>query len=139
MHRVVFKFLSLAIVLSIPALAGAARGPAYEQDLIDRVQAVFALDTDVIRREGYEGPPLKCGTPLISEIKAAWPDLSESTRSMIAAVLKVERPELSEYYDTPDGLFRIHFDRTGADSVDMDYGVGEGNVPTYVLRCADLL
>jgi hypothetical protein len=140
---VVLKLYSL--VLSVLVLAfwaapvGAAVDVSYERALVERVQAAFGHDGDPGDYTEDAALPMRCGTPLILEIKAHWSELTVETQRLIAAIVQVERPILDEYYDTPDGLFRLHFNRSGEDSVDMDHGVGEGNVPVYVLSCAELL
>ena len=113
---------------------------SYEEGLIARVEATFGAETRTAAGTAPEaGGVIKCATPLVYEIKMNWPVLSESTRQKIAGLMAAGRPVLDEYYDTPDGHFRIHFTRTGIDSVNMSFGVGSANVPNYVLRCASLM
>ena len=112
----------------------------YERDLIDRVQAAFGNQMAPSTGDRGIGPAgLRCGTPLLMEIKWAWPNLTEPTRAAIANMVQLSRPTLAEYYDTPDGHFRVHFSRTGTDAINMSYGVGDGNVPVYILNCAHIL
>jgi len=138
--RKIETFLLCGVLLSLTATAAPAAVDAdYERGLVERVATAFAHEqppSDLLA-SGY--PSQRCGTPIMMEIKRVWPDLSDDARRAITASVQTDRPDLPEYYDTPDGLFRIHYSRTGPDSVDMDYGVGEGNVPVYVLNCADLL
>lgn len=114
-----------------------ALSSAYEDDLIRRAEAQFGLSA-ALQAGAEPAQPTKCGTPLVYEIRMAWADLSPETRRLMASVGVLERPDLDEYYDfeIADGRFRIHYTRTGLDSVDMSYGVGEGDVPVYVLKCA---
>lgn len=140
MRRLTVPLVLLAVVtLAIPEVLVAAN-PAYEQGLIDRVTAAFGPQAPAVTEPGAErGPHRRCGSPLLLEIRIAWPELSEPTRQAIAAQVQFDRPQLSEQYDTPDGRFRLHFNRTGDDSVNMSYGVGAGDVPVYILNCVDLL
>lgn len=108
----------------------------YEAQLIDRVEHAFGSGAYAASAEPAQ--TIKCGTPLVYEVFTEWPNLSEATRTRLRATISDDRPSLDETYDfsTPEGSFRIHYTRTGNDSVDMNYGVGEGNVPNYVLTCA---
>ncbi|MEW5702502.1 MAG: MXAN_6640 family putative metalloprotease [Candidatus Zixiibacteriota bacterium] len=135
-HSVVLLCLAASVLIgTAPAFAG---NPAYEQDLINRVTMAFGAG---IRPEPVPepGPHRRCGSPLLLEVRIAWPELSESARQAISVQVQTTRPQLSEYYDTQDGRFRLHFNRTGPDSIDMVYGVGPGNVPVYILKCDSLL
>lgn len=129
--------LVLLVFLVLPASVAIAADAAYERDLFARVQSAFApagprvIDGIDVHRT--------CVTPLLLEIRLNWTELSESVRARIASVAAFARPDLAEFYDTPDGRFRLHFSRTGADSVNMSFGVGEANVPNYVLSCAEIL
>lgn len=111
---------------------------AFETDLVSRASSVFgSLGTDIVPDR-----PVKCATPLAYEIRMTWPALSAGTRQQLSEIINLqERPVLDEFYDhdTPEGSFRIHYSRTGTHAVDMSFGVGEGNVPVYVLRCAAFL
>jgi hypothetical protein len=124
------------IMLAAPLAQGASR--QYEDDLIQRAEAM----SDRIHglTAGIDERPIKCGTPLLYEIRMAWPQLSPQTQNRLAALALVDRPELDEVYDfvTTEGShgFRIHYTRAGFDSVDLSEGLGEGGVPVYVLKCA---
>ena len=133
------RAIMLCLVASWAADATAAVDAAYQQSLIERVRQLFPSPATTQPDSDNSATTVKCGTPLILEVWHAWPDLNEETRRILGAAIQLERPELNEIYDTPDGLFRLHYSRTGADSVDMTDGVGAGNVPIYVLNCADLL
>ncbi len=132
--RIQSVFLVLFALFSVPAFAADA---AYERDLFERVQSAFAPGGPRIV-DGIE-VHRTCVTPLLLEIRLNWPDLSEATRAQIAGIVAFDRPDLAEFYDSPDGRFRLHYSRTGTDSVNMSYGVGAGNVPNYVLNCAEIL
>lgn len=130
--------LTLAICLTLlSASTVLAADAAYERDLVDRAQATFAPSGPLVV-DGIRVHRL-CGSPLLLEIRLNWHNLTESTRAQLAAIVQFERPILPEFYDTPDGNFRIHFARTGSDSVNMSFGVGAGNVPIYILNCAEIL
>ncbi|MEW5873945.1 MAG: MXAN_6640 family putative metalloprotease [Candidatus Zixiibacteriota bacterium] len=127
--------LFLVSTLLLMPSDGLAAGAAYESDLVLRAEAVFGgLRTGVA-----PDAPVKCGTPLAYEIRMAWPNLSAGARERLSEIVQLaERPQLDEFYDvdTPEGDFRIHYTRTGTHAIDMSFGVGEGNVPVYVLKCA---
>lgn len=131
--RITLVLLVLLVFFSSAAFAADA---AYERDLVDRVHSAFASGPRIV--EGIE-VHRSCVSPLLLEIRLNWPELSEAARAEIASVAAFDRPELAEFYDTPDGKFRIHFSRSGADSVNMSFGVGAGNVPNYILNCAEIL
>ncbi len=135
------RLLPVVVAFLCAFSASTSRGSdsAYENNLIERASATFGRVGQASGMEpGFE-QVIKCGTPLIYEIRMNWPNLSAPTRAKIASVVSLERPVLAERYDTPDGRFRIHFTRYGSDSVNMTFGVGAGRVPNYVLRCAALL
>ncbi|HWO57501.1 MAG TPA: MXAN_6640 family putative metalloprotease, partial [bacterium] len=131
--------LALSVLPTLLVFVPAARAAdaAYERDLISRLEAAFAPAGSVI----VDGIPVHrtCASPLLLETRLRWPDLSAATRAQIAGVVDFDRPALPELYDTPDGLFRIHYTRTGSDSVNLSFGIGPGNVPNYVLNCAEIL
>ncbi|GAB4317805.1 MAG: hypothetical protein Kow0074_06620 [Candidatus Zixiibacteriota bacterium] len=144
MHSRKYWFGVLFWTCAVFALVGAtsaalAADSDYERDLIERVRATFGRIDMAAGAEPVT--PIKCGTPLAYEIRQVWPNLSPGAKFQIAADVDTARPQLDEFYDvdTPEGNFRIHYSRTGSDSVDMSYGVGEGNVPVYVLKCAAYL
>ncbi|MBD3297372.1 MAG: hypothetical protein GF341_01860 [candidate division Zixibacteria bacterium] len=125
------------VVLAGFTSASHAADSDYERDLIERVRATFGRIGMAASAEPVI--PIKCGTPIAYEIRQAWPTLTPWAKQQIAADVDTTRPQLDEFYDfeTPEGNFRIHYTRTGPDAVDMSFGVGEGNVPVYVLTCAD--
>jgi len=129
--RTTTVLIALFAVALLLVRSASASDAAYERDLVDRVQAAF-VSPHVPAGEHI------CVSPLLLEIRLAWPNLTEVTKAAISSAVLFDRPVLPEQYDTPDGHFRIHFTRTGTDSVNMSFGVGPGNVPTYVLNCADI-
>lgn len=137
--RVSSVLLALSVLSTFLVLVPAAQAAdaAYERDLISRLEAAFAPAGPLT----VDGIPVHrtCVSPLLLETRLRWPDLSEATRAQIASVVDFDRPVLPEFYDTPDGLFRLHYARTGIDSVNLSFGIGPGNVPNYVLTCAEIL
>ncbi|MBI5868497.1 MAG: hypothetical protein HZB43_09450, partial [candidate division Zixibacteria bacterium] len=136
--------LVTALLLLATAVAVQAAPEAYENDLIARTEATFGAPARMAASVEPGGSDVvKCATPLVYEIKMNWPNLTPATREKISGIMAFDRPVLDEYYDfdTRDtaGHFRIHFSRTGDNAVNMTYGVGAGNVPNYVLRCAALM
>jgi hypothetical protein len=109
---------------------------AYEQQVVERVKAVFSLEApEEVKR------PI-CATPIFLEINFNRHRFSAKTAELLRAY--VSRPDFEgepEYvYDTPSGHFKIHYARTGADAVfqpDVDDNPQDG-VPDYVNRCADI-
>ncbi len=134
LSRISSFLLALIVLFCSPAFAADV---AYESDLVERVQSAFAPGGPRIV-DGIE-VHRTCVSPLLLETRLHWHELSEATRTEIAGIAAFNRPILSEFYDTPDGRFRIHFSRNGADSVNMSFGVGAGNVPNYILNCAEIL
>ncbi len=137
--RVPSVLLALSVLSTLPVFVPAARAAdaAYERDLIARLEAAFTPAGPL----AVDGIPVHrtCASPLLLETRLRWPDLSAATRARIAGVVAFDRPVLPEFYDTPDGLFRIHYARTGSDSVNLSFGIGPNNVPNYVLNCAEIL
>lgn len=132
--RIALVQLLLLVLFAEPASAADA---AYERVLIDRVQSAFAPSGPMVV-EGIE-VQRTCGSPLLLELQQRWPELSLAAQAQIAGLVAFDRPVLPEFYDTPDGQFRIHFARSGADSINMSFGVGAGNIPVYILNCAEIL
>ncbi len=140
-----FHVTLVASVFLLATAVGVQAAPEdYESGLIARTEATFGAPARMAASSGPAGADvIKCATPLVYEIKMNWPNLTPATRERISGIMAFERPALDEYYDfdTRDtaGHFRIHFSRTGDNAVNMTYGVGAGNVPNYVLRCAALM
>lgn len=129
-----------ALIIIAFSQTALASSPEYEQDLINRVRDAFTATPD-LAAAGGQYVPVKCGTPIVSEVRWAWPDLTENARTQLSAYVQADRPDLPEYYDhdTPAGSFRIHYTRTGIDSVNLSFGVDGDNVPIYVIKCAALI
>jgi len=86
---------------------------------------------------GQAPPGRYCGSSLIDYIHSHREQLSAGARAAITAALPgaLVRPGYTnpEFYDNPDVPFRIHFTRTGADSVrNASTDTAADGVPTYV-------
>lgn len=76
---------------------------------------------------------LKCGTSVIAQIRKEWAFLNESDRTFFSKVLS--RPVLDYSYVSPSGLFRLHYDMVGINTVptnDLDFS----SVPDYIEEAA---
>ena len=80
-------------------------------------------------RLSSENLPLKSGTLLIQEIKTNWDKISPNVQKILAKYL--QRPELNFSVLSPNGLFRIHYNKTGYDAVDLTDDNKNG-IPDYV-------
>lgn len=138
------RMIVTVLAFLVTATAVQAAPEAYESDLIARAASAFGGAAGLNSLGGPGGTEVvKCATSLVFEIKMNWPNLTPATRTKLSGLAIFDRPVLSEYYDfdTRDtaGHFRIHYSRTGDNAVNMSFGVGPGNVPNYVLRCAALM
>lgn len=71
--------------------------------------------------DDYE-PPVKCGTPAVLEFELNYDKLDKNLLKASGVTL-AERPTgLPLTYDTPSGIFRIHYTNTGDDAVRTDMG-----------------
>ncbi len=82
--------------------------------------------------------PMKCGTPVVLEIRSAWEQLGLSARSTLSPYF--QRPSTQHTFGSPSGHFKIHYDTSGLNAVyqparDTDPFDG---VPDYVNRCAEI-
>jgi len=108
-----------------------------EQEIIRNVLSIFEPESPLLQA-GEELEFRKCGTPIMAEAFSLWSQLSEETRALLRPYL-AERPQLEFFYDTPDGNFRIHYDTSGANGVDMSHGINAEGIPLYVDTCAQIL
>ena len=78
---------TLAALITFTSLwqVASAASPAYEDRLIQRAEALFG--TGGTMQAGAEpAQTVKCGTPLIYEIRLAWPNLTTETQDQLAAM-----------------------------------------------------
>jgi len=101
----------------------------YETFLVNSILAVFAPEELPQPYQTAEVKPLKCGTPLLMEIKHHWHSLSTHSKSKIEPFLN--RPDLSEEYISESGRFKIHFDRSGYHAVDAS-DANQNALPDFV-------
>ena len=119
-----------------PLVYAAGLSVEQEQQIIRDVLSIYQPESVLAAGEALEFR--KCGTSIMVEARRLWPRLSDETRARLSQYLE-ERPALALYYDTPDGHFRIHYDTTGADAVDLSRGRRTDGVPKYVDTCAYVL
>jgi len=87
-------------------------------------------------------PIIKCGTPYILQAMALSPEYRQAL-GYTASTMRPYMQELSEYFDSPGGHFRIHYTAsdTSRHQINMTYGDHNSNgVPDYaeiVARIAD--
>ena len=77
--------------------------------------------------------PIKSGTPAILNFMTNRDKLDKDLLMSLGITDEVERPILDLHYDSPDGLFRIHYTKTGVDSVYQSSVDTDGDgVPNYI-------
>ena len=113
----------------------------HEKHSVQTARELFRDET--IELKGVEGPKglSVCGMPLVVEAGANLKGISPQPQELPR--VHPSRPTFADpdTFDTPSGLFRIHYTITGPDSVyqsHVDIDPFDG-VPDYVNRCSDIL
>jgi hypothetical protein len=107
----------------------------YEEDLIQRVQNVYVNKTPIY-------PLPKCGTSVMLELNMVKDKLSPETRELLKPYLSRHNyfPYIEYTYNTLGGHFKIHYAKSGPDSVyKASQDINSNGVPDYVDRCAEAL
>ncbi|MCJ7507097.1 MAG: T9SS type A sorting domain-containing protein [candidate division Zixibacteria bacterium] len=136
MKKLIFwLFLSFLLFPSLVFAIKLEVTKEYEQNLIKRLEDLHKRDVT--------SPLIKCLTPLVMEINMVKDKVSPQTRE----VLKQYSPGRYNYfpyigyaYNTPGGHFRLHYAKSGPDSVykaSTDVNPANG-VADYVDRCAEI-
>jgi hypothetical protein len=114
---------------------------AYEAGRIDFETAILLRVRTLVRPselplefQTSQQVPSKCGTEVIAAALRASDRLSPAGQAQLAA--DVARPSATDYFDSPDGYFRIHYNVSGPHAVPLNDGDGDG-VPDYVENLAD--
>ena len=153
MKKAFMLALGSVIFLSVPLLAAPRYSVFEASGLIEKEYREKRLSLDqkclylIYALRNHENLPdrfkvlkeeeLKCGTPLVIEVKRNWDKLSLETRQAISQLL--ERPEKPFAYSTTN--FVIHYDTTGEYPV---YNPGEDvnpadGVPDYINRVGEYM
>jgi len=104
-----------------------------EQQLIRDVFSIYE-PTSPLLETGETQEIHKCGFGIMAQVRLLWPQLSAETRELLKEYS--ERPIRQKSYNVPGISICIHYDTTGADSVDMRHGLDTDGVPIYVKRVA---
>lgn len=81
---------------------------------------------------------IKCGTFLLRDVQQGYTLLSPALQSLFESSLRA-RPTTQQYYDTPEGNFRLHYDTTGTHTIyqaTVDVNPADG-VPDFINRAAE--
>ncbi len=79
--------------------------------------------------------PLKCGTPTVAAFAMGFDQFDKELISRHSLTLFVRPTETDETYDSPGGLFKIHFTRSGSHAV-YQSNITTGGIPNYVIDVA---
>lgn len=128
----------ILMVLASPCAGRTSASLRLAEDLragrISREEAVlytaYALfDPSRVPQRYLEEGTIKCGTPMIEEIRSKWHLLSSPARSSLVGYFSRRPREYS--YVSPSGHYRIHYDLSGGDAVDPSDADADG-LPDYV-------
>jgi len=79
--------------------------------------------------------PLKCGTPTVAAFAMGFDQFDKELISRHSLTLFDRPTETDETYDSPGGLFKIHFTRSGPHAV-YQSNITTGDIPNYVVDVA---
>lgn len=79
--------------------------------------------------------PLKCGTPTVAAFAMGFDQFDKELISRHSLTLFDRPTETDETYDSPGGLFKIHFTRSGAHAV-YQSNITTGGIPNYIVGVA---
>ncbi len=132
------------LVTSVGAGVHEKLAMAYQQGDINYIQYlenhIHYFSQDGLLAEEFSSKsvePVKCYTNLMVDIKKNMDKLSPDAQA--SANKLFARPSMQNFYDTPGGNFRIHYDISGTDAVlnpSQDTNPADG-IPDYVNRAAD--
>jgi hypothetical protein len=106
----------------------------FEASTLLRVRALVKPSELPAEFRSAEMIPSKCGTEAVVAAVRDKDRLSPAGQAQLAA--DISRPSTSEYFDSPDGYFRIHYNVSGTHAVPLSDGDGD-SVPDYVENLAD--
>ncbi len=140
---------ALILMLAVPAASAASDQPrgfqaveeAYRAGQIDRSQMLFEEMTLFYSSAALASSEkagslttLKSGTGLIREALDHWEEFSPAQQMALAQFMA--RPGKQFAFDSPAGLFKVHYDLTGPEAVPAQDNDTDG-IPDYVERIAD--
>ncbi|MFH2054983.1 MAG: MXAN_6640 family putative metalloprotease, partial [bacterium] len=100
--------------------------------LVESVRAQEALPQE-FRSEVKEIE--KSATEIFFEVKSEWDRLSRETQALLLPLLA--RPSATHTYDSPSGMFKIHYNITGTDAVSTTDVNPNNGIPDYIDWLAD--
>lgn len=109
-----------------------------ETALLNKAFALFGPERLAPQFQSDTAGPSKCATPVVLEIQAAWEDLSPVAQKILAPY--IQRPPTQHAFNSPGGLFKIHYDTSGPHAVFQPYKDSDPDdgIPDYVNRCAEI-
>ena len=131
-HRMLNMSRTQTLVCTVLGVLAMAVTPICAGPLIDQAYESGAIDLETARlyrvyeAVNPEALPAKfhstygvaaCGTPVVNEALAALDESGPEYRRQLLKTL--QRPILSESAVSPSGHFRIHYDTSGRDAVDL--------------------
>ena len=135
---------ALILILAIPgSVAGSDRPPLFEaveaayqagqiartQMLIEEMNIFFSPQALAVSTKMNQTMPVKSGTGLIQDVLDHYDEFSPEQQSVLAQYLS--RPGKQAAFDSPAGLFKVHYDTTGPEAVSAQDDDLDG-VPDYV-------
>jgi len=79
--------------------------------------------------------PLKCGTPVIVTLKQNWDQLNSADQQLFSQYML--RPNLQNSFISPDGLFELHYDILGYDSVPIE-DLDNSGIPDFIEEAGEI-
>jgi hypothetical protein len=105
----------------------------YEKFLENQIFAVFEPNRLPSGFQSASPAPIKCGTPLMTEIFLNWRQLPANTQAILKPYLG--RPILTESYISESGRFKIHYDKSGSSAVEST-DADQSGIPDFVEEAA---
>jgi hypothetical protein len=106
---------------------------SYTDKLVDQMTAFFAPQNVSAQFKSATPTMLKSGTGLVMEVLAGWDQFTPQQQALLSQYLA--RPDIQKQYDSPSGLFKIHYDTAGPEVVPLQDDDND-SVPDYVERIA---
>ena len=150
-HRMLNMSRTQTLVCTVLGVLAMAVTPICAGPLIDQAYESGAIDLETARlyrvyeAVNPEALPAKfhstygvaaCGTPVVNEALAALDESGPEYRRQLLKTL--QRPILSESAVSPSGHFRIHYDTSGRDAVDIVDEDGN-DIPDFIDEAATAL
>ncbi|MFH2050078.1 MAG: MXAN_6640 family putative metalloprotease [bacterium] len=137
--RKFISFITTMIIVVIIAIPAYSMDLAKQRELIEAYLYVTGQSKDIpsmaLGEDGDTLLPIKCGMPIVADFYMHYQEFDKELLKSMGLADRPERPVLEgeETHGSPDGLFLIHYTRTGPDSVyHPNVDVNLNGVPDYV-------